>query len=269
MQISVINLASHDARWRAAALQFSSVGLRPSRLEAVEGASLDPATRSLLYGEALNEAQYHKALRAGEIGCYASHLAAWQQLLDSGQAAMAVFEDDVEIDVDLPQVLEAIARLATPFDIVKLIGRSREKIRERTPLLRDRDLIAYRRIPSLTGAYVVTARGAAKLLARRRPFGRPVDVDIRHWWECDLQVLGVNPYPVWGAPSSLDSTIEDRRSRGGVVGRLRKIWLQARYSTLNGFNTALRPRSASIGARPAAGVPGNRPHEWAPGRDAV
>ena len=32
-------------------------------------------------------------LRPGEVGCYASHLALWQGLVDSGARAMAVLED--------------------------------------------------------------------------------------------------------------------------------------------------------------------------------
>jgi glycosyl transferase family 25 len=265
MQIVVINLASEQARWLAVSRQLERLGLAACRLEAVEGSALTAAERDALYSDELNRRQYHKPLRAGEIGCYASHLAAWQRLVRTGEEAMAVFEDDIEIDPDLPQVLAAVDRLRVPWDVVKLIGRDREKVRARRRLLAQRELIAYRRVPSLTGAYVINAAGAQKLLAHRRPFGRPVDVDLRHWWECDLDVLGVHPYPVRGAPSSQLSTIEDRRSDGNPIGRIRKLALQARYSVLNAM--AVRARDG----RDPAGAPGHGPRvaEWPAGQDVV
>jgi glycosyl transferase family 25 len=233
MKIAVINLASEEARWAEVRRRFEAVGLQPEREEGVLGSALSASQRAALYCERLNGAQYHKPLRPGEIGCYASHIALWRGLLDSGRRSMAIFEDDIEIDEDLPAVLAAIARTPVDWDVVKLIGRSSEKVRTSLPLLPQRALIHYRRVPSLTGGYVLSRRGAEKLLARRPPFGRPVDVDIRHWWECELKVVGVHPYPIRGAAASRQSTIEDRAVRPDARMRLRKLLLQARYSLLN------------------------------------
>jgi glycosyl transferase family 25 len=263
MQIFLINLASHDARWRAASSQFVSLGLHPDRREAIAGSTLTRSERDVLYDEAQNSRDYHKPLRPGEIGCYASHLQCWRDLVASEERAMAVFEDDVEIAADLPYVLEAVDRARVPFDLVKLIGRSQEKIRERVPLCRGHELISYRRVPSLTGAYVITARGARKLLSHRPPFGRPVDVDIRHWWEHDLRVLGVHPYPVRPGAFSVDSTIEDRRARPDAGGRSKKLALQARYTLANWLATRTQPALAPSGGRHAAHP------EWSTGHDAV
>jgi glycosyl transferase family 25 len=115
-------------------------------------------------------------------------------------------------------------------------------------------------VPSLTGAYIVSRRGAQKLLGRRIPFGRPIDVDLRHWWECDLRVLGVDPYPVRGAPSSRFSTIEDRAVVPERRRRLARIWLQLRYSVLNAWaNWHARPLDPRRGGRSGA-LPRRR--EW-------
>jgi glycosyl transferase family 25 len=244
MQITVINLASQPSRWRDVERRFSAIGLRPVRHEAVAGTSLTARQTAELYSERLNDRQYHKPLRPGEIGCYASHQAVWRRLLASGDSAMAIFEDDIELDDDLPEVLRAVAASTMPWDVLKLIGRQHEKIHARAPLLGGRELIAYRRVPSLTGGYVVTAAGAAKLLAHRSPFGRPVDVDMRHWWECDLQVAGVHPNPVRGAPSSQQSTIGERSTSRGSRSRLKRLWLQAQYTWCNWW--ALRTRAPAL-----------------------
>ena len=263
MQIALINLASQDARWRAASRQFFDLGLDPVRQEAIAGAALSDAERAALYAERLNARQYHKPLLPGEIGCYASHLQSWRALVERGDRAMAVFEDDIEIDADLAQVLEAVSRLATPWDVVKLIGRRKEKIRESVPLSRGRNLVSYRRVPSLTGAYLITSRGAQKLLQRHPPFGRPVDVDIRHWWEHDLRVLGVHPYPARGAPSSRDSTIEDREIGACLTSRAKKLVMQTRYSVANWWATRAQEPLVPHGGRQAP-----RP-KWSAGRDAI
>lgn len=249
MKIVVINLASEDARWIAVTRQFRAVGLEPTRVEAICGKALAPREVRRLYSEELNRVQYHKRLLPGEIGCYASHISVWQQLLESSDPHVAVFEDDVDVDADLPETLAAIERAPAQWDLIKLIGRQREKATTRFPLTLGRDLVEYRRVPGLTSAYVIDRRGAEKLLSRRVPFGRPIDIDLRHWWELDLRILGVHPYPVHLAPSSLLSTIEGRRTPTDARTRLHKTLLQARYTVRNwqathGGVPAARPRHA-------------------------
>ena len=78
------------------------------------------------------------------------------------------------------------------------------------PLAARLSLVRYRRIPSTTAGYVISRSGAAKLLAKRQPFGRPVDVDLRFWWEADrLKVLGVVPSVLALDETSDTSTIRE------------------------------------------------------------
>jgi glycosyl transferase, family 25 len=263
MRIALINLAAQEARWRSASGQFFALGMCPTREEAVAGTGLTLSERAQLYDESLNARKYHKPLRPGEIGCYASHLRCWRELVASGERAMAIFEDDIEIADDLPRVLDALGQLRVPCDLVKLIGRRQEKIHDSVPLCPGRDLIAYRRVPSLTGAYVITAGGARKLLRNRPPFGRPVDVDIRHWWEHDLRVLGAHPYPVRAGDSSKESTIEGRGAGACLASRSKKLALQVSYTFENWLATRAQPPLAPAGSQAAP------PPEWSPGRDAA
>ncbi len=233
MHIVVINLDRQTERWTCIAPQFAALGLPVSRLPAIDGNRLGAPAIGRLYSGALNRAQYHKPLRPGEIGCYASHIAAWQKLLASPAQRLAVFEDDVDLDGALPQVLAAIDRTRASFDLVKLVGRPREKPAARLALHGPWELVGYQRVPGLTSGYVISRRGAEKLLAGRVPFGRPVDVDLRHHWECGLTILGVQPYPVRPAASSHSTSIEGRHLPVSVDTRWRKLLLQARYTLLN------------------------------------
>lgn len=245
MEIVVINLATRAERWQAMRRQLQRVGIEPVRMPAVAGQSLSPEQRAVLYSEDLNRRLYHQPLCDGEIGCYASHLAVWQRLLLSGADCIAVLEDDVELDASLPQVLAAIEALPGDWDLVKLIGRRVEKLDAAQPLCEGCSLVCYRRVPSLTSAYVLHRRGAAKLLAQRPPFGRPVDVDLRHWWECGLQVQGVLPYPAREAPSAGESSMVGRAAQRDAARRWRRLWQQARYTWCNW--------QARLAARPGEG----------------
>lgn len=228
MRTYVINLDAEPERWQGVHAELRAAGIVPQREAAVCGAAETSG-----YSPALNRRQYHRPLAPGEVGCYASHLAVWQRLVRSGDAMAAVFEDDVELRAPLAPLLDAIAALPHDWDIVKLVGRREEKIDARCALARGVDLISYRRVPSLTGAYVITRRGAQALLARHPPFGRPVDVDLRYWWECGLTVLGVQPYPVVEGESARRSTIDGRHPRTDLAMRARKLALQLHYSLAN------------------------------------
>lgn len=249
MDIAVINLATEPQRWAHTRAQFQALGLQALRHEAVAGAG--PAVAEGLYSPALNRRQYHKPLRPGEIGCYASHLALWRRLVASGDRMMAIFEDDVALDPALPEVLQRVASLDLPWDVIKLYGRARERVQARLPCGGGLQLVRYQRVPSHTCAYVVSRRGAHKLLATRRPFGRPVDIDLRHWWENDLALFGVQPYPVRLAEEvSRQSCIDTRRGCAGLGMRLHKLALQAGY-TLHNWQALRRLPATLPGPAPA------------------
>ena len=206
LPIVFINL-DRDAERRTRLLaELQQIDMPSERFPAVWWADVPPEQASRWYSDDLNARQYYKPLRNGEKGCYASHIGAWQQLLASDAPALVVLEDDVRLTPQFADVVNAIAALQEPWDMVKLLGRDREKVRSQRPLVPGTALVDYSRVPSMTAGYVVSRAGAAKLLAHRQPFGRPIDVDLRFWWECDqLRILGVSPSAI-----ALDDTSEGR-----------------------------------------------------------
>lgn len=222
--IVYINLASDKERREQMEAEFLRAKLHGRRFDATRWTLLSPDEQTALYSEKLNASGYHQPLVLGEKGCYASHLAAWQSLLDGPDDAIVVLEDDVWLDDRFEAVIGAVCDLQLPWDMVKLIGRDhREKIRSRRPLSAGVTLVEYTRIPSSTAGYIVSRRGAQKLIASRRPFGRPIDVDLRFWWENDLTVLGVIPSVVKLADTSQSSSIGIKSSRASWRGVWRKF----------------------------------------------
>lgn len=246
MKCVVINLAEHPARWKAMANQFARSPLEVVRFEAVKGQGLSQGQRESLYSPDRNRRQYHQPLTAGEIGCYASHVAVWRALRESPDPCWAVFEDDVELGEALPALLHAVPALSRGWEFLKLIGRENEKIAARQNWISGHRLIRYRRVPSWCSAYVISRRGAERMLTTHIPFGRPVDMDMRCWWESGCQIFGVQPYPVSLAPSSAQSTIGDRKQDLGLAVKLRRVLLRWEYN----FNNWRACRAADHSAFP-------------------
>lgn len=241
MPIYFINLASDVERRKRMDSEFLRFGLHGKRLDAVRWTTLSSEVQNELYSEALNKQQFHVALVAGEKGCYASHHKAWNLLVDSGLHAMVVLEDDVQLTPHLKSVMNAIDSLDIEWDMIKLIGRDKEKIRARRPLADGIDLIDYKRVPSLTAGYIISREGAIKLMRKRKPFGRPIDVDLRFWWECDLRILGVSPTCLILDDTSFTSTIGQKnhfrlwRVRWmKFTGKFKMTWLNALHSHRRG-----------------------------------
>lgn len=205
LPIVYINLTKDTERQRRMASQLSQMGLPAERLPAVWWKDLPSAQQDQHFSPRLNQHQYFKPMGNGEKGCYCSHLHAWRRLLDSDAPAIVVFEDDVRLLPTLPQALQSIASLRTgSWDMVKLYGRAHEKVASRRNLSGGPlELITYRRVPSFAAGYVISRAGAEKMLATRIPFGRPVDVDLRFWFENGMRIFGVHPSVI-----ALDDTSE-------------------------------------------------------------
>ncbi len=238
-----INLDKDSERRTRIEGQLAHLGLPGERLPAVWWKHLPPAEQSLLYSAERNHGLYYQPLVDGEKGCYASHIQAWRQLLASDAPALVVLEDDVRLTPQFADVVNAIAALQEPWDMVKLLGRDREKVRSQRPLVPGTALVDYSRVPSMTAGYVVSRAGAAKLLAHRQPFGRPIDVDLRFWWECDqLHILGVSPSAIALDDTSEVSSIWDTRDTLTPGQRWRKFTMKLALTLGNAWHRRRLPK---------------------------
>jgi len=232
-----INLDSDADRRTRMQAEFARLGLPGERFDATRWTALPEAEQAKLYSPALNARQFHKPLVNGEKGCYASHLRCWQLLLDSAHPALVVLEDDVALKPEFAAVIDAIAMLPSGWDMIKLIGRLDEKKGEKlsacAPLIDGFQLVDYQRVPSLTAGYVISRSGAHKLLASRIPFGRPIDVDLRHWWENALRIQGVVPAAIVLDDTSFQSSIGAKVAERGLAASWRKFRHKAVYTLLN------------------------------------
>ena len=98
--IAVINMDRNAGRWEELQRQFAGCAPPLRRVPAVEGSRLPTAAVARLTGEA--------GAPRGTLGCFLSHVSAWQALLDRGAGHCLVLEDDVIPLLDLPAGLGAL-----------------------------------------------------------------------------------------------------------------------------------------------------------------
>jgi glycosyl transferase family 25 len=188
----VVNLDRSPERWRHAESVYSQGGFAVERLRAVDGEMLTEAEVDAAVDAQRNRRLYKRALTRGEIGCHLSHRAAWRRIAASGAAGGYVFEDDTEPTEMLAAAMALLESRDADWDLAKLCTSRPPSGR----VVGEAGALSLRRpavLPAGTVGYAISRQGANKLLCRAGPFFRPLDMDIKHWWEQDLQVLVVNP----------------------------------------------------------------------------
>ena len=249
--VLVINLDHSTARLAETRRQLEQLGLPFHRIPAVDGLALSAPERSRCYDPGLNRLQFHKSLSDGEIGCYLSHLRAWQWIVDHDLDYALILEDDVACGPELIAALDCLEQLPPGWDLIKLGSFSRKPILATTSV-DSFQLCRYLKPPISAFAQVVSRRAAEQLLRTRVPFGRPIDVDLQHPWETGLEVLGLEPYPVSfrpDVPSDIDRTKHRHRA---ASRRFACLWQRAAFL---GHLWSGHLRRHGVGALAAAAFP--------------
>ena len=192
--VFVINMETSKERFDATYERLMQSQVVATRFNATVGKALTPEEVSHWYDATANRQFYHRNLTPGEIGCYISHMRIWQKLVDEKIPYAIVLEDDLHIEPSFAAVLANIASL-TDWDLIKLSDNRDNPFFQQQPLGEEFTLGNYRKVPNGTQGYAISLSGAKKLL-QRKPFFRPVDVDIQFHSEVNLNLLGIKPYAI-------------------------------------------------------------------------
>ncbi|MFM9179850.1 MAG: glycosyltransferase family 25 protein [Phycisphaerales bacterium] len=223
--ILVINLDSSTSRLESVTRQLHAAGFTFERLPAVDGRLLPEGEVARLCPD--NSRHFYSPLSRGEVGCSLSHIRALRTMLDRGLDRCVVFEDDFELRPGFARCLHELLALGDRLpEAVKMYGRrSRGEVIATLPG-GDR-LVRSNSPPICSTCTLWTDRGARKLLAASSRILRPIDVQVKHWWEMDLDVAWVSPPPVIDCTELMQrSTIGDRRAQGvaRLLSQLRYRW---------------------------------------------
>lgn len=238
LPIILINLSESKARLERSRQELARFNLSFERLEAVDGRKiskdeLDKITQ-------WDKSAFFKPLSPGEVGCYLSHIAAAEKIISENWPYALVLEDDFRLTPHFSDIISRISRDPPKgFHIIKLQG----KVHGGEVIINlglDYKIMRHRSISSQTVAQLWSQDGARAFLNIARPLRRPVDVQLKHWWEGSLSIFQLSPSVVLdGDARGTTSTIGARKPKG-VLNWLRRSSYKLTFSIQSHLNFIYR-----------------------------
>lgn len=193
LMVLLINLPRSTQRREQMERRLASLGLQYEVLSAVDGRARWDELRPTVDVAAF-ERHVGRDVLPGEIGCYHSHLLAWQRFLASDAQVLLVLEDDMVFHDDFADALRLSMRGRAHWDMLKLA-----KIRANQPvcqgLLGPYRLNAYIGAATGFGAYLLQREPAQRLLPRLLPIRAPIDRELEQVHTHNLRHFGLEPFP--------------------------------------------------------------------------
>ncbi|PZU83018.1 MAG: glycosyl transferase family 25 [Shinella sp.] len=187
----VINLDRSIERWRCLTAQAAQFGMQFMRVSGIDGASIPSEQRTEIDEPAFLR-QNGRLMLAGEYGCYRSHLKALSTFLEGDNDAAIIIEDDVEVPPKLFERAEAILEAVPDAELVKLLNHRSRWFRPRaTSRLGDRVGRCLHGPQGSAACYLVTRKGAEKLLRSIRIMSYPLDIALERGWQNGVNVFTV------------------------------------------------------------------------------
>lgn len=192
--IYVIAMARETERRDELSQSFAELGLPFEFFDGVDGRNL-PAHYQKHYDPAGAQEMNGRELTPGELGCYASHVELWRKIAASDVPYALILESDARPIADTAAVVESIANVSVPWDMVLLHwtecipsfwGRHR--------LCKDYTLVRFARKTYSAASYLLTPQGARILLDFVEPVVLPLD-DVMTGGKVKkpMEIYGVTP----------------------------------------------------------------------------
>lgn len=242
-KVFLINLDKSLDRFEACKSELDKYNIPFERIPAIYGKDLSEQELNSIYDQVKNKQYYKTDMSIGEIGCYLSHIKCWQKIIDDDLDYAVILEDDFKLSDNFAHFQSIFTNLKN-WDFIRIAFASRGvPIVDSTRINNAYQLTYYKKVPINTLAQVVSKQGASKLLDSSQSIYRPIDVDLKHYWEKRIQVLGINP-PLIEDRFDFDSEISDmskgkgRESKSSLLRRLRYV-TSFKFKTL--FHNKKRP----------------------------
>lgn len=239
-KVFLINLDKSSDRLVRCQEFFEQFGVEFERVPAVYGKDLSDKEIAEFYDSDKNKQGYKKELGVGELGCYLSHVRCWQKIVEEQLDYALILEDDFKLTESFNDFENIFSKLID-WDYIRIAYATRSSaVRECTKISEKYDLVYYKKVPINTLAQAVSNSGAKKLIANSQRIFRPIDVDIKHYWEKDINVMGINP-PLINAHNDFSSEIDKISGSANRKGNT-KVWRNLRYM----FNYKLKSKYYSL-----------------------
>ena len=229
IQALVISLERSTDRRERVKHELKNISIEWQFLNAVDGFALQVLPHSYNKSKAKRLRGYEMTL--GEIGCYLSHMKAWEKCVEQNKT-MLVLEDDFVINGDLSRVIESLTQMDQKWALVRLAAlyNAEHRVIDR---INGIALAENKGDPVGAAAYLIKPSAAGQLIKNSSAIYEPVDHYLEHYSKHCVRMLAVKPYPI--SIVGKDSTITDRPDRLPIKG-LQKIrrsiyrWLDRQFA---------------------------------------
>ncbi len=242
----VINLDRSTDRWQLVRENLDRIGLKVTRIVAIDGLSLpsDPSTR---------------LLGAGTVACALSHYKAMAAFLKCAAPAALILEDDADVGASVPSIIQSLDWWPQGHGLVQLVSQRRARNRiwlghsvGVTPDGRTLHPIVYKHMGGY--GYLIDRDSAEQVLGVAPNVPMPIDHLLFHVANSKIarraRPLQVVPGAVQHRPfEQVGSDIETR----GWVKSPRPVWKPSHFVRLN--RTLLRSWAMMTGRAQRVHVP--------------
>ncbi|MGF1758120.1 glycosyltransferase family 25 protein [Photobacterium sagamiensis] len=135
---------------------------------------------------------YGRKAAAGEIGCYASHILAWQKCVDLNQSII-VFEDDLSVEDGVLEALNACEKVIDKYGFIRM-EKTKKKPKYKVAQVDGMTLSNFLKVPQCTTCYAISPATAKAFLDNSQEICLPVDVFIRNVWMHKQAIYGLEPF---------------------------------------------------------------------------
>ena len=193
LPVWVINLDRSPERMARMDMGLQAQGLVCRRISAIDGrAEFDRLAQKI--DRPAYERNMGQELLPVKVGCYFSHLAAWQLLVDYDQEMALILEDDVVFHADFRDALTLATRAIEHWDILRL-NRAWAKLPVCQGRIGPYRLNTYIGPCTGNGAYLIRRATARKLLDAMMPQTRATDQEINRFFVHNFYLRGLEPFP--------------------------------------------------------------------------
>lgn len=231
MKIIVISLPDSQDRRKNVSEKFDNRQIAFEFMDAVDGRTGNhPYLKN--YDEKAFLINRRRKAAPGELGCYVSHLLAWERCIAIG-APIVVLEDDFELTDDFVEGLDFLENFLNDVAFVRL-----EPLESRFFVTSHRgekfSLVKQIKIGMCATGYVITPHGAKALLENGKKIRFPVDLYLKFVFIHKQIIHALIPNIVH--PTQFDSIIglgiRSHREKG-IILRIKRFIFKTSYLMIN------------------------------------
>ena len=194
VQVYYISLDKAENRRQELIPKLEELGLPYERIHAIYGKDLPQEEKNKVVRKTLYTVLMRRAPLDGEIGCYLSHLKAWQTFLKSNHSYALILEDDATFNPDeLRNMVNLLLQHKDKWDYVNLDPHREGNGKVITKLSEKHTLLVPRQRVWMATGQLINRKAAATLVKHALPIVMPLDHYIYRSWELGYRYRLVYP----------------------------------------------------------------------------